>query len=250
VSKHALELSANPLDDLTPERELAFETGPEPELASEPESEFGAGARARSPARPENLRRSVFHVLWGLAAVALIRFLPGREWLIGLGGTAAVCAWTAEITRRRNPAINARMMRLFAPIAHPHEHHEVNSSTWYTTALLLLGLFAPLRAAEIGVLILGFADPAAGFVGRRWGRTRIRPGRSLEGTLGFVAVGTLAASVWLAAVNGMSPGPAVLVALVGAIVGAIAEIVLMPMDDNFTIPVAATAAVAIALALV
>ncbi|MFT3772815.1 MAG: hypothetical protein QM820_46095 [Minicystis sp.] len=235
MSKHALNLPALPLVDLA-----AVPTDEAPE-DREPAAEI-----APAPARPANLTRSLFHVASGLFALALLRFLPGRGWLIAVAGAFAVFAWTCEILRRQSAAVNARLMRFFAPIAHANEHHEVNSSTWYITALILLALFAPLRAAEVGVIVLAFADPAAGFIGRRWGRTRIRAGRSLEGTLGFVAAGTLAAFAWLAAAHGLPLGAAAAVAAAGAIVGAVAEIAVMRLDDNFSIPVAATTAVAVA----
>lgn len=234
MSKHALELHPHDLTGLDP-------------VAEARESD---AAGAPPPARPQNLKRSAFHVASGLFALGLIRFLPSSKWLIAVASAFAVFGWTCEILRRRSPAVNAQLMRLFAPIAHPSEYTEVNSSTWYVTALVLLALFAPLRAAEIGVIVLAFADPVAGFVGRRWGRTRLRPGRSLEGTLGFVAAGTLAAGTWLVAAHGLSLSAAVIVAAAGAMVGAIAEIVVTKVDDNFAIPVAATTAVAVAQMLV
>jgi dolichol kinase len=220
----------------------------EPADAALPLADLAPSAES-APARPQNLKRSLFHVASGLTALALLRFLPGRAWLVAASGAFAVFAWTCEIARRRIPAVNARLMRFFAPIAHANEHHEVNSSTWYITALVLLALFAPLRAAEIGVLVLAFADPAAGFVGRRWGKTRIASGRSLEGTLGFVVAGVLAAGAWLAGVHGLTLASAAIVAAAGAVVGAVAEIVVRKVDDNFAIPVAATTAAAIVVAL-
>lgn len=210
----------------------------------------GSDEAAPAPARPQNLRRSLFHVASGLFALGLLRFMPSRGWLIAVASTFAVFAWTCEIARRRSAAVNAVLMRFFAPIAHENEHHEVNSSTWYITALILLALFAPLRAAEIGVIVLAFADPTAGFIGRRWGRTKITAGRSLEGTLGFAAAGTLAATAWIAGVHGLPLGSAVIVGVAGAVVGAIAEIVVRKVDDNFAIPVAATTAAAVAMMVI
>ncbi|APR75779.1 phytol kinase [Minicystis rosea] len=229
MSKHALEVSALPIAELSP-------------ASAAPDAES-------APRRPANMRRSFFHVASGLFALSVLHLLPTRTWVIAAAIAFAVFAWTCETLRRRSPAVNARLMRIFAPIAHANEHHEVNSSTWYITALLLLALFAPLRAAEIGVIVLAFADPAAGFVGRRWGRTRIRSGRSLEGTLAFVVAGTIPAAAWLAGL-GVAAAPAVIVAAAGAIVGAIAEIAVTRVDDNFAIPVAATTAAAVAQMLV
>jgi dolichol kinase len=199
-----------------------------------------------APARPTNYTRSVFHVASGAFALALMRLLPGRGWLIAVSGGFALWAWSMEFARRRSKAVNEVLMRFFAPIAHAHERHRVNSSTWYTTALLLLSLLLPLRAAEVGVMVLALADPAAGFIGRRYGRTRLRAGRSLEGSLAFFAVGAGAALGWLMLVHGQPGAAAFPVALAAAAAGALAELGPARLDDNFTIPLAAAAAAAAA----
>jgi dolichol kinase len=216
------------------------------------------GELVAAPIRATNYTRSIFHVCSALFAVAMLRFLPSRAAIVGVSAAAAVAGWTMEWARRRSPAVNERLMAVFAPVAHPHERHGINSSTWYCTALLLLGLFAPLRAAEVGIVVLGIADPAAGLIGRRFGKTRLRANRSLEGTLGFVAVGALAAGVWLhlapITVLGVASPLAlpvvVTLAVVGGVVGALTELLSTRLDDNFTIPVAVAAAVAAAMAFV
>jgi dolichol kinase len=203
-----------------------------------------------APIRATNYTRSVFHLGSALFALGLMHLLPGRAWLVGVSAAFAVSGWTMEIARRRSVAVNERLMALFSPVAHPHERHRVNSSTWYVSALLVLALFAPVRAAEVGVLVLGVADPAAGLIGRRFGRTRLIAGRSLEGSIGFVVAGALAAGGWLA-VTGPLPLPSLaIVAFAGAVTGALAELGSTRLDDNFTIPVSVTAAVAAAQMLV
>jgi len=207
---------------------------------------FGAVALAPSTFRPKNYARSLFHVASGGFALALLLLLPTRGWLITTSASFAAAAWTLEILRRKSPGLNDRLMRLFGAIAHPQERHRVNSATWYMTALVLLSVFASMRAAAIGVVVLAVADPAAAFIGRRYGRTRLRANRSLEGTLSFFVAGTLAA-VALLSVFYVVPWPArVALAMAGAMLGALAELFLSRLDDNFTIPL--TAALAATLA--
>ncbi|MRG95371.1 diacylglycerol/polyprenol kinase family protein [Polyangium spumosum] len=198
------------------------------------------------PARPENLSRSLFHVASALLALFMLRMVPSRGWLIAVSASLCAWAWSCEIARRLSPAVNEWLMRLFSKVAHPQERHRVNSSTWYLTALLGLSIFAPLQAAELGVVVLGLADPAAGFIGRRIGRTKILANRSLEGTLGFFAVGTLAAVATLAVFHGLPLPAMLLIASAGAAAGAVAELVSSRLDDNFTIPVTVAVAASIA----
>jgi dolichol kinase len=142
-------------------------------------------------------------------------------------------------------------MRFFKPIAHASEAHRINSATWYMTALTLLALTGNAWICAVGVAVLGFADPAASFVGRRWGTVELVHGRTLEGGFAFVVAGTVKATL---ALQLTSPRPgwglAVAIAFVASLAGAVAEMMSRRLDDNFTIPlVSSTTVAAILLAL-
>jgi dolichol kinase len=201
-------------------------------------------------ARPFNLLRNVYHVANAVVVLLVVEYVlvtPGLRYLVAGAGFAA--AWSMELSRRLSPAVNTALMRLFAPVAHPDEAHHVNSATWYTTAILLLAVFSPLSAGVVGLAVLGLADPAAAIVGRRWGRHRLADGRSLEGTLAFVAVGTLAAWLPLILWHGEVASKGWL-ALAAATGGALSELLsgrvaamvgLSRIDDNLVIPLASAA---------
>jgi dolichol kinase len=193
--------------------------------------------------RPTNYRRSSMHAASGFVAFAVIALLPSAAWLTAVAGSFFVYAWAMELLRRRSPALNARIMRFYGPVAHPHEWHRVNSATWYCTALLALAMTGSPLVCSIAVLVLGVGDPAAALVGRRWGRTKLTNGRSLEGTLTFVVVGTLVAgslcSLWY---GDLGVGSVVALSAAGAVAGALAELFSRRVDDNLTIPIAAGAA--------
>lgn len=171
-------------------------------------------------------------------ALTAIALLPSRGWLIAIPGAFAVYAWSMEIARRSSPRLNDRLMRFYGAIVHPHERYRVNSATWYGTALVLLALFATVPAMVTAVVVLGVADPIAGFVGRRWGSRTLRAGRSLEGSLAFFVSGTVAAAVALAIAHVGSPAAIVVLAGLAGLAGAIAELFATHLDDNFTIPIA------------
>lgn len=198
--------------------------------------------------RPVNVARTIFHVLSGVVALALVRLLPTRLSLIGASAVFAIFAWTSELVRRRSPSANARLMRVFGPVAHAHEWHEVNSATWYATALVLMATLLPLDAASAGVVVLACADPVAGIVGRRFGRRRFASGRSLEGALAFVVTGALAAYAWMAA-TGAYADVRLALAVVAGVAGACIELLVTRLDDNFAIPVGTGLAVAAAAAM-
>jgi dolichol kinase len=203
---------------------------------------------AAAAPRPANLTRAFFHLCGATTGILILHFIEDRALVLGVAVAVAVAAWAMEISRRRSAAVNDWLMWLFGKVAHPHEREHVNSATWYATALVILaGCFSPLANA-IGLAVLGVADPVAGMVGRRWGSWRLRSGRSVQGSLGFVVAGALAA---FGAARVLYPEVAwtvaLLAALAGAVAGAVAERVSTRFDDNFSIPVVSAAFASLAL---
>ena len=193
--------------------------------------------------RPTNYVRNAFHVGWGLFGVGLILWLSAWPWvLVSTALAFAVAGWTMEISRRRSPAFNAKLMRAFRHVSHPHEAHQVNSSTWYASALALLALTREPTVMIVGVLVLTFGDPAAAVIGRRFGRVQLVNGRTLEGSLTFAVVGALVTFGALSlAGGGLLPdyelAVRVALAITAGTFGAVAELVSRRVDDNFSIPV-------------
>ena len=192
---------------------------------------------APASVRPTNHARSLFHFSSAALALASVALLPSRGWLLAIAIAFAGYCWSMEIARRLSPAINDRLMRFYGPIAHAHERYRVNSATWYATALVALALFGTKPAMMAALAVLGVADPIAGLVGRRWGRRKLRAGRSLEGTLAFLVSGTLAAALALVLAGVHHPGAVLAFAALAGLTGAVAELVSTRLDDNLTIPV-------------
>jgi dolichol kinase len=197
--------------------------------------------------RPTNHARSIFHAATALVALALIE-LVSKSSLIALAAGWAAFAWGCEIARRLSPKVNQKLMALFAPVAHQHETKRVNSATWYATALVILAALAPAAVCAVAVMVLGFGDPTAALVGRRFGRVRLLHGRSLEGSLAFVVSGAAVSVLVLRLFHaGISPLHALVAAVAGAFAGAVAELVSLRVDDNFSIPLSAALGAGLAL---
>lgn len=198
--------------------------------------------------RPTNYARNVFHVSNGVMVLAAVSLLS-EGWLRVVITAIFVWAWSMEILRRGSPRLNAALMKTFAQVAHPHEAWRVNSATWYATALLVVTWLGWLTAGLSGALVLAVGDPVAAVVGRRWGRHRIRHGRSVEGSLGFFVTGAAASFLGLLLVRPELGWPvALLTSFIAAVCGAVAEIVSLRVDDNLTIPLSASLGAALVLA--
>lgn len=199
--------------------------------------------------RPTNYGRNLFHAGSALVGLVSIQLLP--MWAVLAFAVAwATFGWGSEIANRTSPTLKRMLFRVFGPLAHPHEHHRVNSATWYATALLVLALTHSKLLCTVGVAVLGFGDPAAAVLGRRFGRVKLVHGRTLEGTLCFAAAAMAAAFLSLRLGYPYPVGEALLLALSGAVAGALAELFSLRVDDNLSVPLsAAAAAAAVAWAL-
>jgi dolichol kinase len=179
--------------------------------------------------RTEGLQpwRRVFHAGNGVVLALLPPALGlGTGVTVILLSIALVLQASLDVARLRVGPINRIFFRAFRTLASPREAAGVASSTWYTLGALVAWAVFPQPIASASILVLGLADPAAGVVGRVWGRRRIGKG-TIEGTATFflVASGVLLLFVgwpW---------------ALGAAAAAAVAEILPGLVDDNLVIPV-------------
>jgi dolichol kinase len=177
--------------------------------------------------------RRLFHAFTGTAvAVALTWLDLPRASAVVILGTVLVGQIALDVVRLRMPQANAAFFRAFRHLASPREARGLASSTWYTLGLLLAVTFFPGRAAISGVLVLALSDPAASYVGQRWGRRPLLGG-SVVGSLAFILV----------ALAVLLPRHAAPVAIGATVAGLLTERLSWPLDDNLTLPPATAAAI-------
>lgn len=178
-----------------------------------------------STAGPRHARRLV-HAGLGAGLASLLWVLEPSRTVAAAAVAGAVAGLLAlDVARLAVPRVNLWFYRLLRPLLTPREAQRVAGSTWYVAGILAAVALFPPGAAVPATWVLALADPAAGWVGRRWGRRPLGAG-TLEGFAVFVLV---AGAILTVAV----PLPA---ALLGAIVGGLVEIAPWRVDDNLTIP--------------
>lgn len=192
--------------------------------------------------RPTNWLRTGFHAGAAIASLLLIELALGPRSMVAVAGSFAFMAWFLEITRRYSRLSDRFSWFLFGKMAHPHERRRINSATWYTTALLALSLTGSPMVCSLALGILGIADPVAAIVGRRWGKHRLVTNRTLEGSLGFIGAGLLAAFAILGGwYHDLGFWTLLSLALGAVLPAALAELFARKIDDNLIIPLAAAA---------
>jgi dolichol kinase len=189
--------------------------------------------------KPQNYWRNLFHVHNGVASVLLCElvFTTSNQAVL-TAAAASLLFLSLDFIRRMSPRFQAFLVEgPVGAIARAHEHRQVPSATWMALAIMLGLLVMPMLAVEIGVLALGVGDPAAAVIGKRWGSTKIRGQKSLQGTLAFALTTGLAVAAMLAFFHpALGLATIVTVSAASGLAGAVTEVVSDPLDDNFTIP--------------
>jgi len=199
--------------------------------------------------RPQNFKRSAFHAGWGLFAVWLASSYLSPLELTLVSGSFTVIAWGLELLKRTS-ARGARLFELlFNSITHKHEADQINSATWYCSAVFVSTLLFEPVAIIGSVLCLAVGDPIAGIVGRSIGRVKLIGRRTLEGTLAFTFSATLA--TWaLLSLQYPSVTHPVLIALAGGGSAALAELLSGHwLDDNVSVPLTAAAGISLSMSV-
>lgn len=167
--------------------------------------------------------------------VSALAFLPRVETLAAISLIFAVDL-AIEIVRLRSPSVNDRFVRMAAPLLRPAEHGKISGTPPFLAGCLAAAVLFPLPVAIAGILFLTFGDVAATTVGEQFGRTRIGA-KSLEGTAAFLAASVLVSL----GVTLFSSTPPLGALVAGAATAAAVELLPLPVNDNFTIPVASAA---------
>jgi len=191
---------------------------------------------------PLIVARTLFHAGMAVVAVVCYQFFLTRAQATGVLLTLLTIFTTLEIARRYSERFNQFLVHtFFKPIARPRELHKTNSATWYLLALTCVTPFFSRDAVITGILVIGFGDPAAAWIGKRFGKLKLYKNKSLVGSVGFFVTSVLVSSAFLFKFS--HPSFAGIIAAAAA--GTIAELYTARLDDNLTVPIAATLAAAI-----
>ena len=200
------------------------------------------------PAQPQaatsehTWKRRAFHLCAALA-IPVVALAFGYKPAVYFAAVAAATLAAGEAVRLIVPAVNVRILALLGAFFKPREKRSPTAATYLALASLLVLFLFGREIAALALLFTALGDPAAGIVGTRYGRLRIRVlgrrlgGKSVEGTLAFFAAGTaVALGLWAAGVYGtLWP------ALAGAAGAALVEFLPIPVEDNVTVPLASAA---------
>lgn len=143
---------------------------------------------------------------------------------------AVILSLAIEVFRLNHPRTRYVFRHFFGELLRNHEEATLLGSTYLLIACLLTIHLFPKPIAVLALLFLILGDTAAAIVGKSIGRVRFL-GKTLEGSLACFAV--------CYGLTAVMPGIPFPVGLVGALVATIFELLPIPLDDNFRIPLSA-----------
>jgi dolichol kinase len=133
-----------------------------------------------------------------------------------------------DLVRLNDPRIRRYFAKFFGRLVRHHEQRDLLAATYQMVSALLATYLFPKEIAAASYIYLVVGDAVAALVGKAWGRMRVFD-KTLEGFLaGFAA--SLAVAVALVP---SIPFPHL---AAGALAAALAELLPIPVDDNFRIP--------------
>ena len=191
---------------------------------------FMSQFRISSPLRLRSdlhLTRKLWHISTGLIGLfAYKKSGMNVDSMASILLVFAVAAFLFEFIRLRNEKINQIAMVLMKPVMRESERSSVSGLPFYALGISL----------ALATLFLIFADPIASFFGILYGRDKILPNKSLQGTIAAFSVCYIATLVYGLIYVGPSMNLLVF-AIAGGIIGSISEMCSQFIDDNLCIPV-------------
>lgn len=189
------------------------------------------------------IKRKLFHLAALIYVVGII-YLPRWTYLAILGAALALVI-TGEAVRLRRPTVNRWLFERFGGLLRESERDRFSGVTWMLAGVIVTAaMVEPLPMAAAALLYLVLGDAAASLVGirvrgPRWPRSP----RRLSGTAACFVVCLIIGATLLPFEYGWHG------VLAGAVAATILEAGVVPLSDNFTIPVGSGAALLAAYGL-
>lgn len=173
----------------------------------------------------DELRRKSIH-LSGLILPIIYLFFEKPTMLIFIGTLTGI-ALTVELMKWLSRRFSDLFFQIFASLLRTHERKgAMTGATYYLLSMFLCIFFFAKTLAIVCIFFMILGDLVAALVGKKWGRTKLLGKKSLEGSAACFVVCAVIALVTLNPV----------IAIIGALVATIVELIPFPIDDNLTVP--------------
>lgn len=183
-----------------------------------------------------HLLRKLWHIGSGLVGLSLhinLNLAKDETATILLG--LAILAFGVEILRTRVKKVNELVLKFMGPFMRESERESMSGFPLYALGTSLALFFFSENIAILAILFLIFSDPISSTFGVIYGKDKILPNKSLQGSLaGFVTCYLISILYLLG--HGVEQYSLIWFAMFAAMIGVCSELLSMFLDDNLTIP--------------
>ncbi len=172
------------------------------------------------------LKRKAIH-LFALAIPVSYYFLPQTPALL-IYSFVALASITADVVRIKRYHVGRILTWILRPILRRHERRGFTGSSYILSAMVLSIIFFEKRIAVAVISFIILGDVAAALVGRTFGKLKTINQKTIEGSSAFLFSCLLI--IWVI------PDFPFWIGVVGALVATVVEVLPLPIDDNFTVP--------------
>lgn len=180
--------------------------------------------------------RRLFHFLNGSAIATLYAVLLTRKQAVYILGTLACVLYLFEQIRINYPELSDKIGWINRALLRAEEQLKESAAVPYAMGILLTILTFPKIVALIAIYTLAIGDPLSALVGIKFGKHRIVPGKTIEGTLAFLTACGVCSFVVLSLALGGPSWQFFGVSLMIGIISSVYETLPLRIDDNLTIP--------------
>lgn len=183
-----------------------------------------------------HLGRRLFHFINAFVLASLYALFLDHKQLVYILGTLASVLYLLEQIRINYPELHPKLSWTYEMFLRAEERLKESAAIPYVMGVLLTILTFPKVVALISVYTLAIGDPLSAIIGIRFGRHRVFPGKTIEGSLAFFAsCFTCAYLVTSLAMGDFNLKLAAIAAII-ATASSIFETLPLRLDDNLTIP--------------
>ena len=179
----------------------------------------------------DEVKRKTFHFLTIIYILAYW-FVPYRTVMLAMS-LLLVIVILGEVLRKLNPKFNIWILEILGGVHRKEETNKVSGLPWTLSgSILTMAIFSDKPVVMLSLLYLAFGDAAAALFGKKYGKRKILGLKTLEGSLACFAICLILGLFFFN----------FKIALLGALLITIIELIPWPLNDNFWIPLVSSAA--------
>jgi dolichol kinase len=182
------------------------------------------------------IARRLFHMGNGVFFASIYAILLSHSQMVHFLGAMACILYLIEQIRISYPELQEKLQFVTKFIMRAEEQLKESAMVPYAFAILLTIISFPKVIALSAIYTLAIADPLSAIIGIKYGKRRIVPHKSLEGSAAFFVATFFCILIPFLASYSSFDMEILILSLVAAFIVSAFEMLPLRLDDNLTIP--------------